>query len=126
MNDKQLESFLKENKPRPESDPTFILETRRRMSQVEGIKREVDRTRTGGCSAVRVALVAGIALGTIAASIAYFWPVVDPTQLDGGVIDSLRGFLTQYKQYLLFPLAIMITALCLVLTSGRKHVSERF
>ena len=125
MNDKQLESFLKENKPRPESDPTFILETRRRMSEVEGIKSEVDRTRSGGRSAVIVALVAGITLGTIAASIAYFWPVVDPTALNGGFFDTVRGFLTVYKQYLLFPLAIMITALCLVLTSGRKRISER-
>ena len=53
MNDKQLESFLRENRPETASDPTFILETRRRMEQVEGIKSEVDRTRRGG----RVALI---------------------------------------------------------------------
>ena len=41
MNDQQLESFLRENRPQTEKDPTFILETRRRMAEVEGIKAEV-------------------------------------------------------------------------------------
>ncbi len=39
---KEIEDFLRENRPITKDDPTFILETQRRMEQVEGIKEEVD------------------------------------------------------------------------------------
>ena len=40
---KEIDEFLRENKPEVKDDPTFLLETRRRMEVVEGIKAEVDR-----------------------------------------------------------------------------------
>lgn len=124
MNDQQLDSFLKENRPRVESDPTFIQETRRRMTEVEGIKAEVDRTRTSGRVALIVALATGIVVGAVAAAVAFLWPI-DPAALEGRVLDSVKAVLNPYKKFILFLLAIMITALCLVLTSGRKRISER-
>ena len=123
MNDQQLDSFLKENKPRVESDPTFTLETRRRMAEVEGIKAEVDRTRRSGRVALIVALVSGIILGAVASIVAFLWPI-DPSALEHRLLDTVRTILEPYKNYILFFLAIMISALCLVLTSGRKHVLE--
>ena len=123
MNDQQLDTFLKENRPRVESDPTFIQETRRRMAEVEGIKAEVDRTRTSGRVALIVALAAGIVLGAVAAAVAFLWPV-DPAALEGRVLDSVKVVLDPYKNYILFFVAIMITALFLVLTSGRKRVLQ--
>ena len=123
MNDQQLDTFLKENRPRVESDPTFIQETRRRMAEVEGIKAEVDRTRTSGRVALIVALAAGIVLGALAAAVAFLWPV-DPAALEGRVLDSVKVVLDPYKNYILFFVAIMITALTLVLTSGRKRVLQ--
>ena len=123
MNDQQLDTFLKENRPRVESDPTFIQETRRRMAEVEGIKAEVDRTRTSGRVALIVALAAGIVLGALAAAIAFLWPV-NPAALEGRVLDSVKAVLDPYKNYILFFVAIMITALFLVLTSGRKRVLQ--
>ena len=123
MNDQQLDTFLKENRPRVESDPTFIQETRRRMAEVEGIKAEVDRTRTSGRVALIVALAAGIVLGALAAAVAFLWPV-DPAALEGRVLDSVKAVLDPYKNYILFFVAIMITALFLVLTSGRKRVLQ--
>ena len=123
MNDQQLEEFLRDNRPSVEKDPAFILETRRRMAEVEGIKAEVDRTRSSSRVAIIVTLAIGIAVGVIAAAMAFLWPA-DQTALGTGVLDSVRAFLETYKTYLLAPLAIMITALCLVLTSGRKRALQ--
>ena len=119
MNDNQLESYLRENKPRPEQDPTFILETRRRMAEVEGIKSEVDRTRHTGRSALIIALVVGIAIGVSAAALAYLFPV--KPEFDGiGWVANLRVWLQANRQYLLLPVAALITALALVLTRRRE------
>ena len=43
MTEQNLEDFLRENRPAVKDDPTFLMETRRRMDAVEGIKQEVDR-----------------------------------------------------------------------------------
>ena len=119
MNDRQLESFLKENRPKVESDPTFILETRRRMEEVEGIKAEVDRTRRTGRIALIVALVTGIALGAAVTAVAYLFPVKPDLDGIGWMADALAWIQT-YRQYLLLPVAALITALALVLSLGRK------
>lgn len=123
MNDKQLESFLRENRPETASDPTFILETRRRMEQVEGIKSEVDRTRRGGRVALIVALVAGIVVGAAITAVAYFFPVKPDIESIGWLTDA-RVWLQTYRQYLLLPVAALITALSLVLSLSRREASS--
>ena len=123
MNDKQLESFLRENRPETASDPTFILETRRRMEQVEGIKSEVDRTRRGGRVALIVALVAGIVVGAAITAMAYFFPVKPDIESIGWLTDA-RVWLQTYRQYLLLPVAALITALSLVLSLSRREASS--
>lgn len=119
MNDRQLESFLKENRPQVESDPTFILETRRRMAGVEGIKAEVDRTRLTGRIALIVSLAVGIVIGSAATIVAYLFPVKPDLEISG-VVDSARLWLHTYRMYILIPLAMLITALSLVLAGGRN------
>ena len=123
MNDQQLESFLRENRPQTEKDPTFILETRRRMAEVEGIKAEVDRTRNTGRGVLIAALVAGIAIGTIVTALAFLYPV-NPEQIAGNMMDKVRLFLDGYKQYFIPGLATMIVALTLVLSLRRTPAGE--
>ena len=123
MNDQQLESFLRENRPQTEKDPTFILETRRRMEQVEGIKAEVDRTRRTGRVALIAALVSGLVVGSIATAAAFLFPI--KAELAGsGVVDTVRVFLDTYKQYLVPVLAMLIVALSLVLSLGRRPAAQ--
>ena len=123
MNEQQLDDFLKGNKPRVENDPTFILETRRRMAQVEGIKAEVDRTSRTGRVALIVALVAGVVFGAAITAMAYFFPV--KPEMDGlGWVSEARVWLQTYRQYLLVPVAALITALALVLSLGKKSASR--
>ena len=111
----EIEDFLRENKPKVKNDPTFILETRRRLDQVEGIKAEVDRQRHHGRVALIVALCAGLAIGIVAAALAFFYPV-DAQSATEGILQSVRLFLQNYRQYLLLPVAILAILLGVVLS----------
>ena len=119
---KEIEDFLREYKPVVKNDPTFILETRRRLDQVEGIKAEVDRQRCHGRLALIIALIAGLALGVLATAVAFLYPV-DAETVGKGVLDSIRLFLTTWKQYLLLPVALLAIALSYVLMTGKRGSS---
>lgn len=119
---KEIEEFLRENKPVVKDDPTFILEAQRRMEAVEGIKAEVDRQRCYGRLALIITLMAGLFLGVVATAIAYLYPL-DADTVGQGILDSIRQFLTTWKQYLLLPVALLAIALSMVLMSGKRGKS---
>jgi hypothetical protein len=119
---KEIEDFLRENKPVVKDNPTFILEARRRMEAVEGIKAEVDRQRCYGRLALIITLMAGLLLGVVATAIAFLYPI-DAESVGKGVLDSIRLFLTTWKQYLLLPVALLAIALSMVLISGKRGKS---
>ncbi len=116
---KEIDEFLRENKPAVKDDPTFIQETRRRMDAVEGIKAEVDRQRSRGRLALVIALAAGLAVGVLVTALAFLYPV-DPQSVGKGLWQSFRIFLETWKQYLLLPVAILATLLGLVLARGSR------
>lgn len=120
---KEIEDFLRENKPVVKDNPTFILEARRRMEAVEGIKAEVDRQRCYGRLALIITLMAGLLLGVVATAIAFLYPI-DAESVGKGVLDSIRLFLTTWKQYLLLPVALLAIALSMVLMSGKRGRSS--
>ncbi|MBE6253814.1 MAG: hypothetical protein E7109_09940 [Bacteroidales bacterium] len=119
---KEIEDFLRENKPVVKDNPTFILEARRRMEAVEGIKAEVDRQRCYGRLALIITLMAGLLLGVVATAIAFLYPI-DTESVGKGVLDSIRLFLTTWKQYLLLPVALLAIAMSMVLMSGKRGKS---
>jgi hypothetical protein len=116
---KEIDEFLRENKPAVKDDPTFLLETRRRMEAVEGIKAEVDRQRSRGRLALVWALAIGLAVGVFATAIAFLYPV-DATTMGEGVWDSIHMFLATRKQYLLLPVAVLAVLLGIVLSKSGK------
>ena len=116
---KEIEEYLRENKPVVKDDPTFLLETRRRMDAVEGIKSEVDRQRSHGRIAILVALAVGLSAGVLATAIAFLYPV-DPTSVGEGLWESVRLFLSTWKQYLILPVAVLALSLSLLLSRDRK------
>ena len=118
MNDQQIEEFLRNNRPEVKDDPTFLLETQRRMRAVEGIKDEVDRQRHHGRLAVILALAVGLALGAFAAALAFLYPV-DLANVGDGLLDSIRVYLDAWKNVILIPVAACIVALTLLLTRGK-------
>ena len=118
MNDNNnIEEFLRENKPRVKDDPTFLLETQRRMRQVEGIKSEVDRQRRYGRTMLIITLVLGILIGAAAVLIVYTYPA----DANIGFIDSIRTILDPWKQYLILPVAVLSLILTFVLSQGHRQ-----
>ena len=117
MNDNNnIEEFLRQNKPRVKNDPTFLLETQRRVRQVEGIKSEVDRQRRYGRTMLIITLVLGILIGAAAVLIVYTYPA----DANVGVIESIRAMLDPWKQYLILPVAVLSLILTFVLSQGRR------
>jgi hypothetical protein len=117
MND--LEQYLKDNRPVVKDDPTFILETQRRMEAVEGIKGEVDRQRRHGRRALIVALCAGLVIGAAVTAIAFFYPAGADT-VGQGPLQQILAFLQSNRKVLMLPTALLAIALALVLFKGRK------
>jgi hypothetical protein len=117
----EIDDFLRDNKPAVKDDPTFLLETRRRLDAVEGLKAEVDRQRSYGRVVLIVTLAIGLAVGAFAAAIAFLYPL-DATSLGDGLWHSVRAFLDSWKQYLLLPVALLAITLGLVLSRGGKTV----
>ena len=114
-----IEKFLRENKPVVKDDPTFLLETNRRLKSVEGIKTEVDRQRANGRMALVVALAIGIMLGATAMFIGYLYPV-NPEQMKAGFLFNAIALIESWKQYLIVPVAILSLTLTFVLTSAPR------
>ncbi len=117
-----IEDFLRENKPQVKEDPTFILEAQRRMEQVEGIKAEVDRQRSRGRVALIVALCAGLAVGVFATAITFLYPI-DAQSSAEGLLRATRLFLQDYRQYLVYPVALFTISLILVLSRSKSYSS---
>ncbi len=116
---KEIDEFLRENKPVVKEDPTFLLETRRRLEAVEGIKAEVDRQRSRGRVSLIVSLAVGLAAGVMVTTLAFLYPV-DLQSVESGFWQSARVFLETWKQYLIFPFAALAVTLSLVLSLGGK------
>jgi len=114
-----IEDFLRDNKPALKDNPTFLLEAQRRMEAVEGLKAEVDRQRGHGRVALIVALVAGLAVGVLLTAVAYLYPI-DAESVGEGVVQSVRLFLQSWRQYLIYPVALLALVLSLVLSKRRK------
>jgi hypothetical protein len=116
---KDIESFLRENRPQVKDNPTFLLEVQRKMREVEGIKSEVDRQRKYGRIALVVTLVFGLLLGALTMLLAYLVPVDE--LIDTDIFASIRLGVEPIKEYLIVPLIACIVALLAVLYTSRQN-----
>ena len=116
---KDIESFLRENKPQVKDNPTFLLEVQRKMREVEGIKSEVDRQRKYGRIALVVTLVFGLLLGALTMLLTYLIPMDELTDAD--IFASIRLCVEPIKEYLIVPLIACIVALLAVLYTSRQN-----
>lgn len=110
MKDIDIEELLRNGKPLVKDDPTFLLETRRRMRDVEGIKDEVDRQRRYGRAVLLITLVIGVLTGILVAVTLILFPM-----------DSIRAFLATWKTYLVPAAAVVITLVLFLALRGRGH-----
>lgn len=116
---KDIESFLRENRPQVKDNPTFLLEVQRKMREVEGIKSEVDRQRKSGRIALVVTLVFGLLLGALTMLLTYLIPVDELVNID--IFTSIRLCVEPIKEYLIVPLIACAVALFVVLYSSRQN-----
>lgn len=116
---KDIESFLRENRPQVKDNPTFLLEVQRKMREVEGIKSEVDRQRKYGRIALVVTLVFGLLLGALTMLLTYLIPVDELVDID--VFASIRLYVEPIKEYLIVPLIACAVALFVVLYMSRQN-----
>ena len=116
---KDIESFLRENRPQVKDNPTFLLEVQRKMREVEGIKSEVDRQRKYGRITLVVTLVFGLLLGALTMLLTYLIPMDELTDTD--IFASIRLSIEPIKEYLIVPLIACAVALFVVLYSSRQN-----
>ena len=116
---KDIESFLRENRPQVKDNPTFLLEVQRKMREVEGVKSEVDRQRKSGRIALVVTLVFGLLLGALTMLLTYLIPVDELVDID--IFASIRLCVEPIKEYLIVPLIACAVALFVVLYSSRQN-----
>ena len=107
MNDNNIEEFLRSSRPVVKDDPAFILETRRRLEAVEGIKEEVDRQRKNARITLLFALVICSVVGMLFVTIIQLF-------------SSDIIWKSLYRLYFAFPAACVIFALSLALIWGKK------
>ena len=116
---KDIESFLRENRPQVMDNPTFLLEVQRKMREVEGIKSEVDRQRKYGRIALVVTLVFGLLLGALTMLLTYLIPMDELTDAD--IFASIRLCVEPIKEYLIVPLIACIVAFLAVFYTSRQN-----
>ena len=116
---KDIESFLRENRPKVKDNPAFLLEVQRKMREVEGIKSEVDRQRKYGRIAMAITLVFGLLLGALAMLLTYLVPVDKLIDID--ILASIRLYVEPIKEYLIVPLVACAVALLAVLYTSRQN-----
>ena len=100
MKDIDIEDLLRNSKPVVKDDPTFLLETRRRMRDVEGIKDEVDRQRGYGRTVLLITLIIGMVTGIMVAATLLLFPM-----------DSVFAFIGEWKLYLALAAAIVVVVI---------------
>lgn len=111
---KNIDSFLKENKPQVKDNPTFLLEVQHKMRAVEGIKSEVDRQRRFGRTGLIATAVVCVIIGIVL--------VLLSDQLSIALKDILawaRTLVEAYRYYVMIPIAVCAVVLGLI--AGRRE-----
>ena len=124
MKNTDIESLLRENKPQVKDNPTFLLEVQQNMRAVDGIKSEVDRQRRYGHQALVIALVVGLVLGGIVATLAYLYPI-NPELLGESLIADIKMALDPWKHYVLIFMAICAITLGVIFSSKKGNIVTR-
>lgn len=113
---KDIEQYLRENKPDTPAEGQFMIETNARLNAVEGIKKTVDGERRNGRIALIVALAAGLVLGCVITLLVLFMPA-QPTADSSAFVKALEAL--QDKQEFLFG-GVALLAVALGIVSLRK------
>ena len=117
MNDNNIEELLRSSRPVIKDDPTFILETRRRLEAIEGIKEEVDRQRRHGRTMVIVALFLGLLAGILLTALAFLFP--ETAALSKKILHDSITAIPEALKMLLISVSVLAISLGLAASLNR-------
>ena len=117
---KDIEQFLRDNKPETPEEGQFLIETNARLSAVEGIKKTVDGERRRWRTALVVALLAGLVSGILLMAFITLYPV-KPLHVDGSILEKAALALEGRKEILIGIIAVCALALGTVFMTRKKE-----
>ena len=117
---KDLEQFLRDNKPETPDEGQFMIEMNARLNQVEGIKQTVDGENRRWRKALIITLVAGLVLGSALTALVMLHPL-PALGVDESALTKAVEFLQAKREYLFIFIAACATALGVVFLSGRRQ-----
>ena len=117
---KDLEQFLRDNKPETPDEGQFMIEMNARLNQVEGIKQTVDGETRRWRKVLIITLVAGLVLGCLLTLLVVFFPV-EALQADSSAFLKALDALQHGKEILYGVVACLAIALGLVFLFGRRQ-----
>ena len=118
---KDIEKFLRENAPEAPEEGQFLIETKARLSAVEGIKKTVDREHRRGRIALIVTLIAGIVIGCAVTLLVTLYPV-RVEQPDSSAIARAVASMKEYREVFMGVVAFLAIALGVVFAVKRQEV----
>lgn len=117
---KDIEQYLRENRPGTPSEDQFLIETNARLSQVEGIKQTVDGERRRGRVALVIALVVGLIIGCLVTLFVMFYPLPSP-EAGSSFIAKTAESLREWQVLLFLPVAGCAIALGVLFVTRKKE-----
>jgi len=122
---KDIEQFLKENKPQAPAEDSFIIEMNARLEAVEGIKSTVAEERRRGHRMMLAALGAGLILGGLVAAVLILHPAL-PEAVGGKWLTSVRDAAAGFQTFLKSaPQALSLLIAALAITLGLVALKPR-
>ena len=120
MND--IEQFLRDNTPEIPDEGQFMIETNARLNAVEGIKQTVDGEHCRWRTAVIVALLAGLVLGSAVTALIWLYPP-QYSQVDSFLAKTVQT-LEPWKEVVFGYIAFCAIALGLLFLPNRRRASS--
>ena len=120
---KDIEQFLRDNPPEIPDEGQFMIETNARLNAVEGIKQTVDGEHRRWRTAVIVALMAGLVLGSVVTALISLYPP-QPSQVEYTFLEKTIQVLQPWKEYLFGFIAFCAILLGLLFLPNRRRASS--
>ena len=117
---KDIEQFLRDNKPETPDEGQFMIEMNARLNAVEGIKKTVEGENRRWRVALIIALVAGLVLGCAITALVLLCPV-EPLQVEQSALMKALQTMQPYKNLLFGFIAACAIALGVLSLTGRRQ-----
>ena len=120
---KDIEQFLRDNKPETPDEGQFMIEMNARLNSVEGIKTTVEGENRRWRKALIITLVVGLVLGCAVTALVLLCPV-EPLQVDQSALMKAFQTIQPYKELLFVFIAVCAVALGLLFLPNPRRATR--